>query len=446
MYIDFQASVPYLEYTKQRLIYFVDLYTGVFMANINSEPYYYSKSIQDGHKDRYVLAIRDASKKSGYKKIIFYSSRKDAGIKAKELYDNYVRSTLPADSPKKREKPVTVRAACSIFMKRRAVGRKQTCQEHSIDQVTARFRNHLIPFLGEYRLSNIAVEEMTAYRNNLQKKGLSDKTIQYCIDEAKEFFSYCVELGWMERTPFDSTFKMPRPKPKKNRISGNIEDYRKMLMKGWKNPVNHAVSMVCFFTGMRVSEIRALKKDDFEPFYNQPESDDCVVIHIRHNLTNKNKEKSPKNGRERLAVIPRWVYEFILPVFSLSRTKLCFSNTAGKRPISIDKNLKNFRKELAEITGESEESIKEVGIDFHSLRKMFNSMMTGTLSSDIRRAVLGWTSENVALEHYFQILPVHYQKILNAQKVLFEEESVEWFKVSNILELSNEHRSLSKEE
>ena len=68
------------------------------MSNINSEPYYYSKSNQDGHKDRYVLAIRDESKKSGYKKIIFYSSRREAGVKAKELYDNYVRSNLPVGS------------------------------------------------------------------------------------------------------------------------------------------------------------------------------------------------------------------------------------------------------------------------------------------------------------------------------------------------------------
>ena len=152
-------------------------------------------------------------------------------------------------------------------------------------------------------------------------------------------------------------------------------------------------------------------------------------------------EGSISNGRERLAIIPRWVYEFILPIFNLSRTKLCFSNTAGKRPISIDKNLKNFRKELAEITGESEESIKEAGIDFHSLRKMFNSMMTGTLSSDIRRGILGWTSENVALEHYFQVLPIHYQKILDAQKVLFNDEAIEWFKTNNILELSEKYKT-----
>lgn len=412
------------------------------MARVNSEPYYYSKANINGGKDRYVLAIRDSSKRSGYKQIIFHASRREAGIKAKELFDEYMKKNTPVEE--KREKPVTVASACRIFMTRRATGRKEICQNHSIAQVTARFENHFIPALGKKKLSSLSVEDIHAYKNSLVRKGLADKTVHYCIDEAREFFDYCVEVGWMEHTPFDSTFKMARPKPKKNRIPGNIEDYRKMLMKGWSNPINQAVSMVCFFTGMRVSEIRALKKEDFEPYYGKSECEDCVVLHIRRSLTEKNKEKSPKNGRNRLTVIPRWVYEFIHPVINLSRTNLCFSNTQGKKPISIDKNLYQFRKELGLVTGMTPEDVKESGIDFHSLRKMFNSMMTGTLSSDIRRGILGWTSENVALEHYFQVLPIHYQKILDAQKVLFDDESVEWFMNHDILDLSDEYKTSRK--
>ncbi len=101
--------------------------------------------------------------------------------------------------------------------------------------------------------------------------------------------------------------------------------------------------------------------------------------------------------------------------------------------------MEHFRRELAAAIGSTEEKVRSDGIDFHSLRKMFNSMMTGTLSSDIRRGILGWTSENVALEHYFQVLPIHYQKILDAQKVLFNAEAVEWFRKNNILDLSQEY-------
>lgn len=404
------------------------------------ESYFFTKDKRG--KDSYILSIGDEKYSYGFKRIVFHANRNTAGIIAKELYDDYMKkqSLSPDEQVKLSEIPVTVSQACSIFIRRRETGRTETCQEHSVEQVSARFRNHLIPFLGKKALASLAVEDVTAYKNHLQKKGLSDRSVHYCIDEAKEFFNYCVEVGWMQRTPFDSTFKMARPKPKKNRIPGNIEDYRKMLQKGWKNPINHAVAMLCFFTGMRVSEIRALKKEDFETFYGHEESEDCVVLHIRHSLTNRNVEKSPKNGRERLTVLPRWVYEFIQPVFLLSNTNLCFSNTQGKKPISIDKNLEHFRNELAEVMGISPEAVQASGIDFHSLRKMFNSMMTGTLSSDIRRGILGWTSENVALEHYFQVLPIHYQKILDAQKVLFDEESVAWFKSHNILDLAQKYK------
>ena len=123
---------------------------------------------------------------------------------------------------------------------------------------------------------------------------------------------------------------------------------------------------------------------------------------------------------------------------------MCFSNTFGKKPISIDKNLYQFRKALGEVTGMTPDEVKDAGLDFHSMRKMFNSMITGTLSSDIRRGILGWTSENVALEHYFQVLPIHYQKILDAQKVLFDEDSVEWFKTHDILDLSDEYKNSRK--
>ena len=382
------------------------------MGRPQSAPYFYSMANQNGSKDRYVLSIMDKSKRAGYKKIVFHASKREAGLKAKELYDDYVKKNTPV--PGEINRPITVQDACTIFISRREAGRKEVCQAHSIEQVSARFRNHLLPFLGQVKLDELSVEYVVAYKQKLDKKGLAGKTVQYCLDEAKEFFGYCVE--------------------------GNIEDYRKMLLKGWGNPINHAVTMVCFFTGMRVSEIRALKKKDFETFYGHEVCEDCVILHIRHSLTNRNIEKTPKNGRERLTVIPRWVYEFISPVMMLSKSDLCFSNTYGKKPISIDKNLYQFRNALASVTGMTAEEVKASGIDFHSLRKMFNSMMTGTLSSDIRRGILGWTSENVALEHYFQVLPIHYQKILDAQKVLFDEESVEWFRNHDILDLSDEYK------
>ena len=60
------------------------------MGRPQSAPYFYSVANQKGSKDRYVLSIMDKSKRSGYKKLVFHASKREAGLKAKELYDDYV--------------------------------------------------------------------------------------------------------------------------------------------------------------------------------------------------------------------------------------------------------------------------------------------------------------------------------------------------------------------
>ena len=405
--------------------------------------YFVNRAVRGNDRDRYIVNIRDESYSYGYKRIVIHAVNKTQANKiARKVYDDYM--TVKEEDGLKT--PKTVGTACKVFIQRRAMGRRETCQNHSITQVTGRFRNYLIPFMGQKLLSNVTVEDAFAYKAFLVEKDFADKTIGYFISEAKEFFNYCVESGWMERTPFDSTFKMGRPKPKRIRVPGNLDDYQSMLKKPWKNPVQQAAAMLCFFTGMRVSEIRAIHKGDFRKYYGKKDIEDCVVVHIRRSLDDHNNEKAPKNGRERLTVIPRWVYEFIQPVMDLSLTELAFSNTQGQKPFSIDKNLDHFRAELGSVTGRTAEEVRLAGIDFHSMRAMFNSMMTGELSDDIRRSILGWTSENVGLQHYFKILPAHYQKILDAQKDLFSDEDAEWFMEQDIIVMSATYRNNNRKE
>lgn len=405
--------------------------------------YFVSRQSRGSDKNRFLVSIKDDSYSYGYKRIVIHAENKTQANKiARTVYQDYVerQEEVGAMMPK------TVGTACKLFIERRAMGRRETCQNHSITQVTSRYRNYFIPFLGKKLLEDLTVEDAYAYKKFLIEKDFADKTIGYFIAEAKEFFNYCVEVGWMDRTPFDSTFKMARPKPKKIRVPGNLDDYQAMLKKPWKNPVQQAAAMLCFFTGMRVSEIRAIHKGDFRKYYGKKDIEDCVVVHIRRSLDDHNNEKSPKNGRERLTVIPRWVYEFIRPVMDLSLTELAFSNTQGARPFSIDKNLDHFRAELGSVTGRTAEEVRAAGIDFHSMRAMFNSMMTGELSDDIRRSILGWTSENVGLQHYFKVLPAHYQKILDAQKDLFSDEDAEWFKEQDIIVMSATYRNSNRKE
>ena len=403
----------------------------------SEEGYIYYKEPRDNRIGRHVLEIyeydKDTGARVGKMRKVFYASKIKAGEVARSLYEK-----LKGKPSKKRGKPLqdapeTLVDYVDLFVARREAGHEGNAQQHSIAQVSSRFQNHFKPFFQRYRLDEITVDHIHLYKACLVDKGLADKTIGYLLMEAKEFFSYAVECGWMERTPFDSTFKMPKVVNTKRRRPLDIAVLRDMAMRTWANPVNEGVYLVSLATGDRVSENRALLKTSFEEYYGHPECEDCVVVHIDYNLTNKNARKAPKNGRSRVAVIPRWYYEYIKPVFDLSKSDLCFSNTQGRKPISIDKNLKNFRAEYAKVTGLSPDDVEKANIDFHSVRTTVNTLLTGELNDDLRRAMLGWSSENVGLDHYFSIQPVHYQQILDAQNSrIFSPEMREYFETHSI--------------
>ena len=54
------------------------------------ESYFFTKDKRG--KDAYILSIRDDHYAYGFKRIIFHANRNDAGIIARELYDNYMRT------------------------------------------------------------------------------------------------------------------------------------------------------------------------------------------------------------------------------------------------------------------------------------------------------------------------------------------------------------------
>lgn len=329
--------------------------------------------------------------------------------------------------------PKYVIEGIGIWIPRYEEGKKDKVQEHTLSQEIALYKNHICPFFKGAKLVDVTVETVRDFEKHLQRKGLSAKTVSNCLTSLKRFFAYAEEQEWIRHTPFDSTYILPDAKPARRRQPYDIAELRAAFMRQWKNPVFQAACILIRMTAMRASEDRAIKKSDFEKYYGMPECEDCVIVHINESLTSKNKRKAPKNERTRMTVIPRWAYEFIEPIFELSMTDLAFSNTGGRVPISLDKMLDNFRYEYSAANGTSAERMLKEGKDVHSIRTTLNSLLTGHLNDGIRRAIFGWASSDVGMDHYFQLLPVHYQQVLDALKTTFTDEEIAWYKSHSIL-------------
>ena len=329
--------------------------------------------------------------------------------------------------------PKYVIEGIGIWIPRYEEGKKDKVQEHTLSQEIALYKNHICPFFKGAKLVDVTVETVRDFEKHLQRKGLSAKTVSNCLTSLKRFFAYAEEQEWIRHTPFDSTYILPDAKPARRRQPYDIAELRATFMRQWKNPVFQAACILIRMTAMRASEDRAIKKSDFEKYYGMPECEDCVIVHINESLTSKNKRKAPKNERTRMTVIPRWAYEFIEPIFELSMTDLAFSNTGGRVPISLDKMLDNFRYEYSAANGTSAERMLKEGKDVHSIRTTLNSRATGQFNRGTRRPILGWSSSDVGMDHYFQLLPVHYQQVLDALKTTFTDEEIEWYKSHSIL-------------
>lgn len=408
----------------------------------SKDGYIYYLSPRANKDGRYVYERYEfnTSGKRNKVRVVFYSHKNRASIVAADIHKKFLmelkskekkRTAVIADVPR------LVNEGAEIFIARREEGRKGIAEEHSITQVSSRLRRYFIPFFEGMPFRKVSADAVFKYKQHVESTGLADRTKTYLLQEAKEFFAYAEELGWVKHTPFDSTVIIPKSTQRKHRMPIDIELLRKLATSPWDNPINRAVFILGLCTGCRISELRAMKKDAFEFIPADGDHEKCMLLHIVHSYTNKNREKTPKNGRVRKTVIPMYVYDFIKPIFDLSETQLAFSNTRGKAPISIDKNLKNLRKEISKITGLSFQDVLDMDIDFHSVRTTVNSRLTGTLNDDLRRSILGWSSENVGLDHYLQIIPIHYQKILDAlDEVIFSEKEQEYFKQNTILNIS----------
>lgn len=387
-----------------------------------------------GKPARFILFVRVEGRSYPYvKRTLSASTMREAGIEALGMCRDVLREQeLLASQPPEQDLPVNAPSTCSglfdAYMRLYADGRKGILQESSIRQVVERMRRYTKPFFGGMRLDEAGTGDIIAFRDALECTGLSPKTKGMVLQECAAAFKYAEEKKWIETTPFDSMIRFRKPEQKNPRTAGSLDDYRRMLCRPWKNPVAHAMLLLAYLTGMRASEIRAMRKTDFI----QARGRAYVKVMVRRSFGAHGALKKPKNGTERWTVIPYWAYAYISPVFAVSRTDLAFSYDSVS-PYSLSKLLDTFKKEMAATLGISIADLGRMGYVVHSIRHFYESLACTVLPPLVLRFVMGHKSGDVQMR-YFEMLPEHIPLVLQAADLFFTEEQAGWFRDSQIME------------
>lgn len=279
-------------------------------------------------------------------------------------------------------------------------------------------RCHLIPTLGQKPLTQLKPEHLQRmYSDKLSagrydgKGGLSNRTVRYCHVTLHKALKMALRLGLITRNPADA---VEPPRLQHHEMQTMNESDIHIFLEFAKDTPYYALFYLALFTGMRRSEILALRWSDIDQLGCQLSV--SRTVHQLHNGDIVFRQPKTDKGRRQIALSPstlqvlrehRTVQERERQALgiTLSGDDLVFSQIDGK-PLLPD-SISHAWVRLAKLTG-----LK--GIHFHSARHSHASLLLKQgVHPKIVQERLGHSGIAVTLDLYSHVAPGLQQAAAN---------------------------------
>ena len=258
--------------------------------------------------------------------------------------------------------------------------------------------NHLRPYFGTLPLGDIDVRRVDAFKAHLRSKkhqygtGLSAKTTNNVLSVLHRVMEKAIEYGHIERNPVTKkAWLKPETTPEESRAWWTPEEEQKAfaVLASWREskPFWHIILTVQLQTGIRFSELRALRKEDLDL--------QAPGLWIRRAQARK-EVTTPKNKRARFQVVPRALADELQRWMLRSEGQLLFPGLRGG-PLP-NNSLNRALTELA----------KEAGIrriTSHGLRHTAGTSYAAMGAGHRRIATLLGHADMASTERYTHAVP-----------------------------------------
>ena len=259
------------------------------------------------------------------------------------------------------------------------------------------FRNHIDPALGSKRIDAITRQDIKSFLLSLPKKGLTNKSANNVFTSLRMILGQAVDDGIVERN-VAMTVKALSGKGGR-RGAFTLQQVRLLFSGSWENRYAYIACYLGSRTGMRVSEIRALRTEQIHP--------DHIVVDASWGDEGR---KCTKSGFSRIVPIERELYTLLQEIMP-PRPGILFT-LDGKKPLCINWFSRNLRKRMDAINGQEPDPKtgttgmvfdymnKKEPLSFHSFRHFLNTrMLAADLPEKKIQAIIGHESDEMT-EHY----------------------------------------------
>jgi len=256
----------------------------------------------------------------------------------------------------------------------------------------------LIPFFKNVRLMEIKPLHIKQFRSRMIEQGFSNSAINLSCACLKIIISYAIADKLIINNPFVSVQQMYVNA--KTKDSYTLKELLITFNSKWLTPERKLFCLIAACTGMRISEISAIRKETVFTDY----------INVKDQLANK--ELRPvKDGEKRKVPISPELYKAIQSILQF------------KSDFLFTENQDTYRQDFYRHTKMKYSERIEKGLSFHSLRHFVNTYFLSKNISELKvKSVLGHSSGKGSMtERYLNFQIENFKEIVEAENELFKQ-------------------------
>jgi integrase len=361
--------------------------------------------------------IRDTGKKKDFQAAVSWAQNyMDTGniiSKERMTFESYAQDFFEWEGP---------------FCQNKVMKGRRISQEQA-DKHAMYTRNHLIPYFGPKKLTDIDDSMIEDWQRHLRtkgaltvptrktgmgspegKKGLSGSTVNHATIALRLILRQAAKEKLIRAMPLVEAVAVATPK-KGVFTPGEI---RKLFQSPWKDFRFEVANKVAAVTGCRAGEIAALRQSHVHPEY----------LEINHTWDPKYGLGPTKTGKERIVPIPDMVHRDLLNLLAINPFKesedpWLFFSADPSRPVDQSYATRALYGALA-IIGIDEEARRKRVLNFHSWRHTFNSLLVAhRVPMPMVQSVTGHLTDEMT-QRYFHVSGEALKEIRGIQDGILE--------------------------
>jgi integrase len=284
---------------------------------------------------------------------------------------------------------------------------------------------HLREYFGQYRLDEISADCIEKWQKGKVKERLKGTTINLSLRTLRMILDEAVKKGILKTNPTIRVKKVKTEDVKRSILT--LSEVKRLFGASWdtvwEDWTAYKVNLIAACTGMRISELRGLKKDVIF-------SDSIFVKgqYTRHGYVDHTKTKHARNVP--IAPVIRQELEELI---QRNGAGYVCSDNDGVTPIAPEKIERQLYKALEKI-GIGDKERRERNLTFHAWRHFFNTLLRMSDIADSKvQSVTGHLTLKMT-EHYTHFDTRQFAEVRNVQAELLTD-TVAWHTAEDTVQL-----------